>query len=125
MRLMREPVQVTTLVHRANNGDQEAWNATVDRYAPLVWSICRRFRLADADTGDATQTVWPPLCQKLLALLVKVPPLSYAEAAEKLEMAIGSISPTRARCLGKLRDCPIVATLQSPTATTGAGGLPV
>ncbi len=47
---------VTDLVIRAREGDQEAWDAIVERYAPLVWSICRRYRLADAD--DAGQAVW-------------------------------------------------------------------
>jgi DNA-directed RNA polymerase specialized sigma24 family protein len=25
---------------------------------PLVWSICRRYRLADADAADVGQAVW-------------------------------------------------------------------
>jgi RNA polymerase sigma factor (sigma-70 family) len=43
---------------RARDGDQRAWDAIVERYAPLVWSICRRYRLADADADDAGQAVW-------------------------------------------------------------------
>jgi RNA polymerase sigma factor (sigma-70 family) len=43
-------------------------------------------------------------CQELLrALLLAYPPLSYQEVAEALGMAIGSIGPTRARCLDQLR----------------------
>ena len=49
---------VTDLVIRARNGDQQAWDAIVERYAPLVWSICRRYRLAGADADDAGQAVW-------------------------------------------------------------------
>jgi DNA-directed RNA polymerase specialized sigma subunit len=49
---------VTDLVTRAANGDQQAWDALVERYAPLVWSICRRHRLADAEADDVGQSVW-------------------------------------------------------------------
>jgi RNA polymerase sigma factor (sigma-70 family) len=49
---------VTDLVMRARDGDQRAWDAIVERYAPLVWSICRRYRLAGADADDASQAVW-------------------------------------------------------------------
>ena len=36
---------VTDLVMRARDGDQPAWGAIVERFAPLVWWICRRYRL--------------------------------------------------------------------------------
>jgi DNA-directed RNA polymerase specialized sigma24 family protein len=49
---------VTDLVMRAREGDQRAWDAIVERYAPLVWAICRRYRLAGADADDAGQAVW-------------------------------------------------------------------
>ncbi|WP_053227418.1 RNA polymerase sigma factor [Solirubrobacter soli] len=39
----------------------------------------------------------------LLELLTAEPPLSYAEIADRLGMPIGSIGPTRARCLERLR----------------------
>jgi RNA polymerase sigma factor (sigma-70 family) len=42
-------------------------------------------------------------CQRLLRVLNAVPPPSYAEAAIALDMRVGSIGPTRARCLRKLR----------------------
>src|SRR5271155_2188706 len=42
---------VTDLVTRARNGDQQAWDALVERYASLIWSICRGHRLGDAGTG--------------------------------------------------------------------------
>ena len=51
-------VPVTDLVMRAREGDQRAWDAIVERYAPLVWAICRRYRLAGADAEDAGQAVW-------------------------------------------------------------------
>jgi RNA polymerase sigma factor (sigma-70 family) len=49
---------VTDLMMRARDGDQHAWDAIVERYAPLVWSICRRYRLDATDAGDASQAVW-------------------------------------------------------------------
>jgi RNA polymerase sigma factor (sigma-70 family) len=55
---MRDDLVVTGLVTRARHGDQQAWDALVERYAPLVWSICRRHRLSRADTDDVGQTVW-------------------------------------------------------------------
>jgi RNA polymerase sigma factor (sigma-70 family) len=42
-------------------------------------------------------------CQRLLGLLMAVPPPRYEEVAEALGMPIGSIGPTRARCLERLQ----------------------
>ncbi|MDQ4093713.1 MAG: sigma-70 family RNA polymerase sigma factor [Actinomycetota bacterium] len=41
--------------------------------------------------------------QDLLALLVIEPPLPYTEISRRLGMPVGSIGPTRARCLARLR----------------------
>jgi len=43
-------------------------------------------------------------CQELLRLLVAWPQPSYLEVAAALDMPVGSIGPTRARCLRRLRD---------------------
>jgi RNA polymerase sigma factor (sigma-70 family) len=56
---------VTDLVTRAGNGDQQAWDALVERYAPLIWSICRRHQLSAADAGDVSQSVWLRLVDQL------------------------------------------------------------
>jgi len=56
---------VADLVTRARDGDQQAWDALVERYAALVWSICRRHRLDRADAEDAAQTVWLRLVDHL------------------------------------------------------------
>ncbi|HEY9474200.1 MAG TPA: sigma-70 family RNA polymerase sigma factor [Mycobacteriales bacterium] len=45
----------------------------------------------------------PERCQRLLRALVASPPLSYDEVSTALGMPIGSIGPTRARCLHRLR----------------------
>lgn len=42
-------------------------------------------------------------CQALLRMLAGDPPPSYEDVAEALGMAIGSIGPTRGRCLQSLR----------------------
>jgi RNA polymerase sigma factor (sigma-70 family) len=52
-------------VTRASDGDRQAWDALVERYAPLIWSICRRYRLGDADADDAAQRVWLHLVNHL------------------------------------------------------------
>ena len=36
---MRDDPVVTDLMTRARNGDKQAWDALVERYAPLMWSI--------------------------------------------------------------------------------------
>jgi RNA polymerase sigma factor (sigma-70 family) len=63
-----EPIRdhpVATLVMRARNGDELAWDALVERYAPLIWSLCRRYRLDGADAGDVGQNVWLQLVDQL------------------------------------------------------------
>ena len=154
-----------SLLARVNEGDESAWNELVQRYAGLVWSVARSFRLSAATTDDVVQTVWLRLAawlatatrnealrairgqqrviphagfaesseptsrsiedvitddvtlravlqafnelsaadQQLLRLLCTVPPLDYQTIAEILGRSIGSIGPSRARCLDKLR----------------------
>jgi RNA polymerase sigma factor (sigma-70 family) len=43
-------------------------------------------------------------CQELLRILMATPPPGYAEVAAALDMPIGSIGPTRQRCLNQLRE---------------------
>jgi RNA polymerase sigma factor (sigma-70 family) len=188
---MRDDPSVIALVDRVAGGDQEAWNELIDRYAPLVWSICTRYRLSRPDIDDVAQTVWlllvehidtlrepaalpgwlatttrneclkiqraarrndldglPPEdqlpaedsdamieqeimqaernaafraawrelteeCHRLLALLMTDPPLGYKKISERLVVPIGSIGPTRGRCLDRLRKSPHLAGLLS------------
>jgi RNA polymerase sigma factor (sigma-70 family) len=56
---------VTDLLTRAGSGDKQAWDALVERYAPLIWSICRRHGLGGADTEDVAQNVWLTLVNQL------------------------------------------------------------
>jgi RNA polymerase sigma factor (sigma-70 family) len=46
----------------------------------------------------------PGRCRELLSVLMASPPPNYAEVAAALDMPVGSIGPTRARCLRRLRD---------------------
>jgi len=62
---MRDDPSVVALVIRAAGSDPSAWNEIVDRYAPLVWSICTRFQLNSQDTEDVGQTVWLLLVEQL------------------------------------------------------------
>jgi len=62
---MGDELLVTDLVARARSGDKQAWDALVERYAPLVWSICRRHRLGGAEASDVGQTVWLRLLDEL------------------------------------------------------------
>lgn len=45
----------------------------------------------------------PAQWRRLMELLMADPPLSYAEISAELGLPIGSIGPTRGRCLAKLR----------------------
>jgi RNA polymerase sigma factor (sigma-70 family) len=48
-------------------------------------------------------------CQALLRLLVADPPPSYEDVGAALDMPIGSIGPTRQRCLDRLRGLAVTA----------------
>ena len=185
---MRDNLPVSDLVARARNGEKQAWDALVELYAPLIWSICRRHDLGRADTEEVAQAVWlhlvghlgnlhepaalpgwlatttrreclrvlragrplaaghvldaetlpddqavaaeqellaaerqaalreafldlPPCGQRLIALLLKDPPVPYAEISVRLGMPIGSIGPSRRRYLDKMRRHPAIAAL--------------
>jgi RNA polymerase sigma factor (sigma-70 family) len=204
---VRDDPSVVALVTRAAGSDEGAWHELVDRYAPLVWSICARYQLGAPDIEDVGQTVWLGLVeqlaneklrepaalpgwlatttqrecvrvlrargkyqvfgsdpddggmpaqadamvieeevllaernallraalaeladadQRLLALLLRDPPLSYAEIGVILGMPPGSIGPTRQRCLRRLGRSPLLAGLSDlgPPAAGAGGGRP-
>lgn len=60
--------------------------------------------------GERDRALWASLgrleerCQALLRMLIADPPASYDEISVALDMRIGSIGPTRGRCLERLRD---------------------
>jgi DNA-directed RNA polymerase specialized sigma24 family protein len=57
-----------------------------------------------------------PRCRGLLGLLMGDDDLPYKEIAEQLNMPIGSIGPTRGRCLDHLRD--ILAEMEAPVGSS-------
>jgi RNA polymerase sigma-70 factor (ECF subfamily) len=50
---------------RRNPGDQEAWNAFVDRYGRKIYAWCRRWGLQEADSQDVTQNVLLELARQM------------------------------------------------------------
>jgi RNA polymerase sigma factor (sigma-70 family) len=62
---VRDDPTLAALVARAAKGDQNAWEELVERFAPLVWSICRRYSLERMDVDDVAQTVWLKLVEGL------------------------------------------------------------
>jgi RNA polymerase sigma factor (sigma-70 family) len=58
----------------------------------------------------------PTECQRLIAMLIADPPVPYAEISATLAMPVGSIGPTRSRCLDRIRRYPAVAALINPTS---------
>ncbi len=65
---MRDDPTVVDLVDRARAGDKDAWDRIVARYAPLVWSVCRRYRLDGADADDVSANTWLRLVEHLRTL---------------------------------------------------------
>lgn len=64
----------------------------------------------DLLTAERDTQVWAAFeqlgerCRALLRLLMSDPPPSYEEVSAALDMTVGSIGPTRGRCLARLRD---------------------
>jgi RNA polymerase sigma factor (sigma-70 family) len=65
---VRDDPVVVALVARARAGDREAWHEIVERYSPLVWSVCVRYRLTAADADDVGAMVWLRLVERLDSL---------------------------------------------------------
>ncbi|MGD0241589.1 MAG: sigma-70 family RNA polymerase sigma factor [Streptosporangiaceae bacterium] len=175
------------LVTSAKDGDTQAWDALVERFASLIWSICQKYGLDRTEVEDIGQNVWlivvdhlgsirdpaalagwlvtitrrecwralratcklpagletledtlaepaatveeellvaerdavlraafgrlPLRDQRLLSLLMADPPVSYAEISARLGIPVGSIGPSRGRCLDRLRQDPAIALL--------------
>ena len=62
---MSDDPSVVALVLHAAEGDQRAWDDIVERYSPLVYGICVRYRLPRQDVEDVGQTVWLLLVEHL------------------------------------------------------------
>ena len=77
------------------------WAGVADPADPLDVALLRDER--DAELWQAVGRL-KPHCRRLLRALAADPPPSYAEAAAALEMPLGSLGPTRQRCLRCLRE---------------------
>lgn len=81
--------------------------------------------LLRAERHDALRRAFAQLderCRRLLAALMSLPAPSYTTVSRELAMPIGSIGPTRARCLENLRRTPPVATLIAGDHQEGGSG---
>ncbi len=63
----------------------------------------------------------PERCRVLLRALLASAPTSYAEISAALGLPIGSIGPTRGRCLDQLRQIAAADVLLNDLATPGGG----
>ena len=91
------PADETTLVALGQSDDYSPEQAVLDAEAALLASE-RAARLWRAFGRLARR------CRDLLRVLMVSPPPSYAEVAAALDIPVGSIGPTRARCLQRLRE---------------------
>jgi RNA polymerase sigma factor (sigma-70 family) len=64
-RAARDYSVVANLVAGAKEGDRQAWDALVERYAPLIWCICRRYGISGPGAEDVAQYVWLHLVESL------------------------------------------------------------
>ena len=61
----RNDLSLAELVDRATGGDRIAWDELVDRFAPLVWSVCQRFGMRREDIEETGQNVWLILVENI------------------------------------------------------------
>jgi RNA polymerase sigma factor (sigma-70 family) len=124
-------------IHRLHDpGRVAGWLATTARRAAL--RIARHNARTVPTDGDLTHASWhaddadgplvaeeraaamrsafstlAPRDRALLTLLVAEPPRSYEDIARELDMPIGSIGPTRARCLERLRRAALAVGVEA------------
>jgi RNA polymerase sigma factor (sigma-70 family) len=119
---IKEPARVgawlaTTARHEAfkmlRAGSRLALTADVDLVAPEVDERTPEQTIIEYEDSTAHLTrlkqLWtafgelPERCRTLLRALIATPPPSYIDVAAAFDMPVGSIGPTRARCLRQLR----------------------
>jgi RNA polymerase sigma factor (sigma-70 family) len=82
------------------NDDAVAFDGPDRLLAPLDEALINREQAAAARTAMDTL---PPTWRSLVELLIQDPPPSYEEIGADLGVPIGSIGPTRGRCVRRLR----------------------
>jgi hypothetical protein len=61
---------------------------------------------------------------QLISMPIQDPPVPYAQISAKLGIPVGSIGPSRGRCLEKLRRYPAIAALINACTRPDAGCVP-
>jgi RNA polymerase sigma factor (sigma-70 family) len=56
---------VARLVRAAAAGDENAWDALVREFGPMIWAVARAHRLGEADAADVSQATWLQLVEHL------------------------------------------------------------
>jgi RNA polymerase sigma factor (sigma-70 family) len=113
---MRDYPPVTDMVTRASNGDKQAWDEIVERYAPLIWSICRRYRLGDADAEDVGQNVWLKLVDQLETIRVPAALPGWLATTTRRECGRIVRAAPRACETGHMDDTQAIADDHAPIA---------
>jgi len=113
---MSNDPRVTALVTRAANGDRQAWEALVERYAPLIWSICRRSQLGGADADDVGQTVWLQLLDHLGELRESAALAGWLATTTRRECARARRAARQPQPAGHVPDAESIPDSQTPTA---------
>jgi RNA polymerase sigma factor (sigma-70 family) len=96
----RESLRTVRLARREVATDDQDLERGHDQMPPLDAELLAAER--DAELWRAFGSL-SERCQRLLGLMVADPPLRYAEIAAALDRPIGSLGPTRRRCLDCLR----------------------
>jgi RNA polymerase sigma factor (sigma-70 family) len=99
--MRRECLAVLRRSTRERVGAVTDWLSIADPSGELDEALLRDER--DAALWRAFREL-KGVCQALLRVLMADPPPSYAEVSAALDMPVGSIGPTRQRCLRQLRE---------------------
>jgi RNA polymerase sigma factor (sigma-70 family) len=97
----------------------EAWADVPDEADPLDDALLRTEQ--DSALWRSFRSL-KPRCQSLLRVLMAEPPPGYAEVAAALDMPVGSVGPTRQRCLAALREIMAADPYPFDPGTTEPGG---
>lgn len=102
----RECLKVLQVAHRNEHAElpphDQLWPG--DAGPSIEDEVLAEVLAAERDAAlRAAFSELPRRCRELLLLLVSDPPRSYNEIGAILGMKVGSIGPTRARCLERLR----------------------
>jgi hypothetical protein len=99
----QEEPAVVTLVSRARDGDQDAWEKIVRRHARLIWAICHEHGLDQDDTDYVAEAVWLALSRRISNLPEPVLPQWIARFTKQECMQVLSGAGPYARQAPNLR----------------------